>query len=62
MIMDDDFTGVKNGTVYSNEKPVAEISSKLTIDFSKGANEGNAPDPELIMLKIKQQQEKNKKE
>lgn len=44
-----------------NEKSEVKISRKLTTGFSKGANKGNAPDPELIMLKIKEQQEKNKR-
>lgn len=47
--MDGNFTGVKNGTVYNNGKPVMEISSK----FSKGANKGNAPKPQDIEEMIK---------
>ncbi len=56
----DNFTGIKNGTVFENGKPVAEIGSRLTGNFSKGANKTNAPNPEEIMMKIKQQKEQNK--
>lgn len=51
--MDDNFTGVKNGTVYNNGKPVAEIGSKFTTNFTKGANKGNAPKSQDIENMIK---------
>lgn len=51
--MDDNFTGVKKRTVYNNGKPVAEISNRMTADFSKGANKGNAPKSQDIENMIK---------
>lgn len=45
-IMDGNFTN-------NNQKPIVEISSRLTSNFSRGANKGNAPKPQDIEIMIK---------
>lgn len=38
---------------YKNGKPLVEISNKMTTDFSKSVNKGNAPKPQDIENIIK---------
>ena len=44
-----------------NNRNVTETNKNRLTKFSKGARTENAPDPEKIMLKIKEQQKKNKR-
>lgn len=51
--MDKNFTGVKDGIVYDNGKPILET-------FTRSANIKNAPDPNEIVKQIKKEKEKEK--
>lgn len=48
------------GCVMCNNSNKEKDKKTVLTEFTKGANKGNAPDPEQVMLKIKEQKEKNK--
>lgn len=56
--MDDNFTGVKNGTVYNNGKPVAEISSKYSTFSKQGSKKKESTSAEDIVKSKKNQNKK----
>lgn len=54
----DNFTGIKNGTVYENGKPIAEVSSKYSTYSKQGSTKKESTSASEIAKDKKKQGKK----
>ena len=58
--MDKDFIGIKNGTVYSNGNPIAEINNKISTYTKHGSKIKETTSAKDLVIMKRKNKEKHK--